>query len=106
MHALQIRGGFERHYSDVYTREVMAALAALAPLNEPRRAIMDARIQRRARRAREHERIGFLQPQSTIAGTEITVQDARDGKFVGSEIPPDLRRQWIQGTGPGARPHA
>ena len=32
--------------------------------------------------------------------------DARDGKFVGSEIPPDLQRQWIQGTGPGAKPNA
>ena len=34
------------------------------------------------------------------------MQDARDGKFIGSEIPSDLRRQWIQGTGPAARPGA
>jgi malate synthase len=103
---IEIREGLERQYADVYTAEVMTALATLAPLNEPRRALMDARIQRRARRAREHERIGFLPPRSTIAGTGIAVQDARDGNFVGSEIPPDLRRQWIQGTGPGTRPHA
>ena len=32
--------------------------------------------------------------------------DARDGRFAGSEIPPDLQRQWIQGTGPAAKPHA
>src|SRR4029450_12516541 len=32
--------------------------------------------------------------------------DAREGKFIGSEIPRDLRRQWIQGTGPAARPGA
>jgi malate synthase len=34
------------------------------------------------------------------------VQDARDGTFAGSEIPADLQRQWIQGTGPGAKPGA
>jgi len=34
------------------------------------------------------------------------VQDAREGRFTGSEIPGDLRRQWIQGTGPAARPGA
>ena len=27
-------------------------------------------------------------------------------RFVGSEIPADLQRQWIQGTGPAARPNA
>jgi malate synthase len=103
---LQIRGGLERSYPDVYTPEVMAALAALSPLNEPRRALMEARIQRRARRARDRQRIGFLDPLSTIPGTDITVKDARDGNFIGSEIPPDLKRQWIQGTGPATRPHA
>ena len=30
----------------------------------------------------------------------------RDGNFIGSEIPRDLQRQWIQGTGPAARPGA
>jgi hypothetical protein len=30
------------------------------------------------------------------------VQDARDGRFVGSVIPSDLRRQRMQGTGPAA----
>jgi malate synthase len=34
------------------------------------------------------------------------VQAARDGAFVGSEIPADLQRQWIQGTGPAVRPDA
>ena len=34
------------------------------------------------------------------------MQDARDGNFDGSEIPPDLRRQWIQGTGPATKPRA
>src|SRR5207253_1621175 len=41
-----------------------------------------------------------------IPRTKINVQDARAGVFVGSEIPPDLQRQWIQGTGPAAKPNA
>ena len=38
------------------------------------------------------------------AATSITVRDARAGDFDGTEIPRDLQRQWIQGTGPAARP--
>ncbi|MBD3161652.1 MAG: malate synthase, partial [Candidatus Eisenbacteria bacterium] len=38
--------------------------------------------------------------------TRIRVQDARDGRFEGGEIPADLQRQWIQGTGPGAKPNS
>ena len=34
----------------------------------------------------------------------MTVEQARSGDFDGVEIPADLTRQWIQGTGPGARP--
>ncbi|HMF18276.1 MAG TPA: hypothetical protein VKE98_13780, partial [Gemmataceae bacterium] len=36
----------------------------------------------------------------------IKVQDARAGAFTGAEIPGDLQRQWIQGTGPAAKPNA
>src|SRR5204862_2770309 len=43
---------------------------------------------------------------TVIARTNIAVQSAREGDFVGSEIPRDLQRQWIQGTGPAARPGA
>ena len=32
--------------------------------------------------------------------------DARAGRFAGGSIPRDLERQWIQGTGPAARPRA
>jgi malate synthase len=106
VHALEIRGDLLRSYPDVFTAEAMAALAALAPLNAPRRALMAARIHRRARRARDRQRITFLDPATTIPGTDIKVQDARDGKFSGREIPVDLRRQWIQGTGPCTRPGA
>ena len=97
----EIRGTLERDYADVYTPEALAALNALAPLDADRKALMAARIARRAARARERRPIAFLDPAATIGRTAITVQDARDGKFDGSEIPADLQRQWIQGTGPG-----
>jgi malate synthase len=34
------------------------------------------------------------------------VRDARAAKFEGTKIPRDLQRQWIQGTGPAAKPNA
>lgn len=105
-HKLHIRGNLEKAYPDVYTAEAIAALEALAGLDADRRAVMAARIQRRAMRARNRQCIEFLDPQSTIARTNIKVQDARDGKFTGSPIPSDLQRQWIQGTGPAAKPNA
>jgi len=102
----EIRGNLESSYPDVFTPEALAALAALAPLDADRKALMKARIERRLARARNRQRITFLDPQSVIPRTQIKVQDARDGRFVGSEIPKDLTRQWIQGTGPAARPGA
>jgi malate synthase len=102
----EIRANLGRTYRDVFTHDVLAALGALAPLDADRQTIMTARTARRATRARNHERITFLPADAVIPRTRITVQDARDGNFVGSEIPADLRRQWIQGTGPAARPHA
>jgi malate synthase len=106
MSQFRVRGDLTRMYDDVYTPEVLAALDVLAPLEEKRQAAMTTRIQRRAARARDRQRIGFLDPNSVIAGTNISVADARRGNFEGSEIPHDLERQWIQGTGPAARPHA
>jgi malate synthase len=103
---LEIRRGVEAAYTDVLTPAAMAALAALAPLDDERKAIMTARIARRADRARNRERIAFLDPDARIPRTSITVAEARAGQFVGSEIPPGLQRQWIQGTGPAARPRA
>ena len=103
---LQIRGTLEATYPDVFTPEVLAALAALAPLDADRKAVMKARIARRAARVRDRQRIAFLDPQLVVPRTQIKVQDAREGRFIGSEIPADLRRQWIQGTGPAARPGA
>jgi malate synthase len=102
---LEIRGNLATTYSDVLAADAIAAITALAPLDDDRKAVMAARIERRAARARNKERITFLDSGSYIARTKITVQEARDGAFVGSEIPPDLRRQWIQGTGPAAKPN-
>src|SRR5262249_26298889 len=70
------------------------------------KALMAARIARRAARARNQERIAFLDPQATIERTDIKVQAARAGAFTSAEIPKDLQRQWIQGTGPAAKPNA
>src|SRR5436190_22440128 len=103
---LEIRGNLETSYADIFTPEALTALEALAELDAERKAVMAARIARRAARARNKERIAFLDPQATVARTTIKVQDARAGAFAGAEIPSDLRRQWIQGTGPAAKPDA
>src|SRR5262249_40569739 len=103
---LEIRGNLENTYADVFTPEAVAALEALVGLDTDRKAVMAARIERRAARARNQQRIAFLEPQATIARTRIKVQDARAGAFIGAAIPNDLRRQWIQGTGPAAKPNA
>ena len=103
---IEFRGTTRADYHDVYTPEAVGALEALAHLDETRKELMSVRIRRRARRFANHERIAFLDPQSTIGGTSIQVAAARAGRFAGSEIPHDLRRQWIQGTGPAARPGA
>jgi malate synthase len=103
---LEIRGNLESAYADVFTPEAVAALEALAGLDADRKAVMAARIERRAARARNKQRIDFLHPQATIGRTTVKVQEARAGNFLGGEIPKDLRRQWIQGTGPAAKPNA
>ncbi len=101
--SLEIRNPLLTTYSDVLTDRVRDALEALAPFDEDRRGLMAARIMRRTVRARDHQPIAFLDPRATIGRTSLTAQDARDGRFTGSEIPHDLTRQWIQGTGPAAK---
>jgi malate synthase len=101
---LEFRATVKDQYPDVLTPEAIAALDALAGLDTDRKAIMSARVARRAARARDKQPIAFLDPQARVPRTGITVDDARRGAFSGGEIPPDLRRQWIQGTGPAARP--
>jgi malate synthase len=103
---LKFRQGVLDAYPDVYTPAALAALEALAPLDADRRELMAQRTARRLARARERRPIDFLPADSLIPRTKIRVQDARDGNFVGSEIPADLQRQWIQGTGPATKPRA
>ena len=103
---LYIRYDLAQSFSDVYTPEALAALNALAGFDKRRKALMALRTERRAERFKNKEAINFLAADATIAGTNITVQSARDGEFEGSEIPQDLQRQWIQGTGPAAKPNA
>jgi malate synthase len=103
---LEIRANLETAYADVFTPEAVVALEALAGLDADRKAVMATRIARRTARARNKQPITFLDPEATIARTKINVQDARAGAFVGSEIPKDLQRQWVQGTGPAAKPNA
>ena len=103
---LRLRAGVLDEYRDVLTPAVLEAIAALVPFDAQRRELMQARIDRRARRRRDHERIGFLHDDAVIGGTDIAVRDARAGNFDGGTIPDDLRRQWIQGTGPATRPRA
>jgi malate synthase len=103
---LEYRSGIRDQYGDVLTGPAQAALAALAPLNRDRLAIMKARIDRRRARARNQRGIEFLDADSVIPRTNLRVADARAGNFDGSEVPSDLERQWIQGTGPATRPRS
>ena len=104
--ALEIRAGLEEAYADIYTPEAKETLAALARFEADRRDVMATRIGRRTQRTQDREQIRFLDPEEVIRRTDITARAARAGEFVGSAIPPDLERQWIQGTGPGAKPGA
>ena len=103
---ITINANLHETYSDVYTPEALAALTALAHFNKEVKEAMTARIKRREERSRQKKRIAFLDAESYIPRTAIKVQDARDGKFEGAVIPADLQRQWIQGTGPAAKPNA
>jgi malate synthase len=102
---LEIRGNLESAYADAFTPEAVAALEALAGLDADRKALMARRIEWRAEQARIKQRLCFLGPQHIIPRTKIMVDDARAGRFIGGEIPKDLQRQWIQGTGPAAKPN-
>jgi len=101
-----LRRGVADAYFDVWSSEAQAAVAALAPLDAARKALMRERIDRRRARQGAREPIGFLDPAAILDDSGLTAAMARAGDFTGSEIPADLRRQWIQGTGPAARPRA
>jgi malate synthase len=103
---LKINGTLREDYKDVYIPEAIIALHALSHFNNEIKSAMDSRIKRRLARQQNRETIHFLNPEGHIKRTNIKVEDARDGKFEGSVIPNDLQRQWIQGTGPAAKPDA
>ena len=103
---LQVRRDTLAAYADVFTPAALAAIEALAPFDRDRVELMRARTARRAARAAARTPIGFLDSNAIIPRTGIRVADARAGRFVGADIPADLERQWIQGTGPAARPGA
>ena len=102
---LEICDDLASRFDDIYTPAALAALEALAPFELRRRDLMAKRIQRRQARAAGQKPIDFLESNAQICGTAIPVQDARDGKFTGAAVPHDLQRQWIQGTGPAAKPN-
>ena len=103
---LQIRDNLDRDYEDIYTPEALSALFFLAQFNDEQKQLMHERILLRTLRIKENLPLTFLAPDSEIKGTGIRVQDARDGRFAGPVIPPDLQCQWLQGTGPAARPNS
>ena len=104
--SIEVRAGVQERYPDVYTYDALRVIEALARFDQDRKEVMEARMVNRAARYRDHERIQFLDPDTMIPRTDISVQDARSGNFVGATIPHDLQRQWIQGTGPAAKPNA
>ena len=103
---ISIRADLAKLYHDVYTPETLEALDFLQSFNGEIKKVMEARLKRRAQRQLNNERINFLDAQSIIPRTSITIKDARDGNFEGSIIPSDLQQQWIQGTGPAAKPNS
>ncbi len=103
---LTIRDNLESEYSDIYTPQALEALNVLSHLNPEVKELMAKRIRRREQRRIDKTRIDFLNPSSTIPGTDIMVEDARLGRFEGARVPDDLQRQWIQGTGPAAKPNS
>ncbi|MBD3161979.1 MAG: hypothetical protein GF346_06780, partial [Candidatus Eisenbacteria bacterium] len=66
---LEFRPGVDAEYPDVFTDDAKAALVELARFNVERLALMEARIARRAARARDREPIRFLDPDSIIPRT-------------------------------------
>jgi malate synthase len=106
MPAIEVSDELRERYPDVLTEKALAAMAALAAAEPERRRLLRLRTERRLERLHDGRRPTFLDPDERIPGTELTVRAAREGDFEGGEIPHDLRRQWIQGTGPATRPRS
>ncbi len=102
---LHFRDGVLPAFRDIFSDRVLDALRLLSRFNREQHDLMRRRVERRARRARDHQPMTFLDPGYMIPRTGISAGEARAGRFHGCAIPADLRRQWIQGTGPGAKPN-
>ena len=89
-------------YPDVITDRGCAGAGGISRASMRRASSSwTARIERRARRARHRERIGFLDPNGVIGRTSIKVKDARDGDFVGADIPARSEAAMDSGHGSG-----
>ncbi len=102
---MNIRNNLKESYPDIYTPAVISVLTSLAHFNNDIKEVMTLRMQRRAERHKYKTKITFADLESIIPRTQIKVRDARKGNFDGGIIPRDLQRQWIQGTGPAAKPN-
>ncbi|MEZ4750938.1 MAG: isocitrate lyase/phosphoenolpyruvate mutase family protein [Bdellovibrionota bacterium] len=103
---LCFRNNIFKEYSDLFSDEVVDVLHHMARFNSDQKALMTKRMETRKRRAQTRQRIAFLDQTSVIPRTNLLAKEARTGKFVGATIPEDLKRQWVQGTGPAAKPNA
>lgn len=106
MSSINISPKIRDQYPDIYTEKALEALKALAPLNEVQQKLMQLRNQRRHARMTHNTPLTFLPEDQMIPGTGKSVREIRNGDFACAMIPHDLKCQWIQGTGPAARPHA
>lgn len=94
-------------YPDIFTAQARKVLSAMTAFEIRRRKLMNLRMERRRNRFQRGAHASspvFRLPEEQIGSSGLKVGDAREGKFRGSQIPHDLRRQWVQGTGPAARP--
>jgi hypothetical protein len=96
--AFEFKKGVPQRYADLYTADAVKALTTVSGFEQGRQTLKQARYVRRTAQARHSQRIQFLNPDSEIRGTRIKVRAARAGNFEGSDIPVDLRCQWIHGT--------
>ena len=75
---IQINGNLAETYSDVYTPEALSALSALAYFNQDIKEAMAARIQRRAARQQQKQRILELnQQRDELAVMQLDVESAQ-----------------------------
>ncbi|WP_020531271.1 hypothetical protein [Flexithrix dorotheae] len=93
-------------YTDIYTKEAFQALEVMCHLNKEQKQLMEKRNKRRFQRTANNLSIDFLGEIERIGDLKETAGQIRKGEFDCSEIPDDLKRQWIQGTGPAAKPNA